>query len=425
MNGVKLLVLVLVVLLLAQLNQWDVLEKIFFVLSALLVGTFAWSRLSLRGLVVTRETRADRAQVGQTLSERMRVENHSRIAKLWLEVADHSDLPGHHLSRVVHLGPNGANRWRVETWCSRRGRFHIGPLSLRSGDPFDLFPAQRLVPHVQELLVYPATVNLSGFRLPVGDLPGGNSLQRRTPFVTPNAAGVRQYTPGDSYNRIAWRATARTGQLMVKEFELDPTADVWIVVDLEARHHVRARSMSPDIGDHYTSMRDIPLSFWLDSTEEYAVTISASLAHHFLDQNRTVGVVVNNSQPTVIPTDRGARQMVKILELLTVVHADGSQPIEETLMAEGSLFSRNSTVVIVTPSTDERWPTAVMELVSRHARVVCIVVEPSTFGGRDSSLMVISDLAAIGIPSYLVKYGDDISRALTTQGQAIPQKRVV
>ncbi len=425
MNGVKLLVVVLVVLLLAQLNQWDVLEKIFFVLSGLLIATFLWSRLSLRGLVVTRETRADRAQVGQTLSERIRVENRSRIAKLWLEVADHSDLPGHHMSRVVHLGPNDANRWRTETWCSRRGRFHIGPLTLRSGDPFELFPSRRLVPHVQELLVYPATVDLAGFRLPVGDLPGGNSLQRRTPFVTPNAAGVRQYAPGDSYNRIAWTATARTGQLMVKEFELDPTADVWLIVDLEARHHVRARSMSPDIGENYTSMHDIPLSFWLDSTEEYAVTIAASLAHHFLDQNRTVGMIVNNSQPTVVPTDRGARQMVKILELLTVVHADGTQPVAETLLAEGSLFSRNSTVVVITPSTDERWSAAVMELVARHARVVSIVIEPSTFGGPDSSLLVVSDLAAIGVPSYLVKYGDDIGRALTTQGHALPQKRIV
>jgi hypothetical protein len=39
--------------------------------------------------------------------------------------------------------------------------------------------------------------------------------------------------------------------------------------------------------------------------------------------------------------------------------------------------------------------------------------------------MVVSDLAAIGVPSYLVKYGDDITKALTTQGHAISQKRVV
>jgi hypothetical protein len=37
--------------------------------------------------------------------------------------------------------------------------------------------------------------------------------------------------------------------------------------------------------------------------------------------------------------------------------------------------------------------------------------------------MVVSDLAAIGVPTYLVKYGDDIGRALATQGQSMPMRR--
>jgi uncharacterized protein (DUF58 family) len=419
-NGIKLAVVILIVLVIAEVNHWTTLQKVFFALSALLVVAFIWSRVALRGVALSRNSRADRAQVGQTVTERIRVENRSRLAKLWVEIIDHSDLPGHQMSRVIHLGPNDANRWKVETWCSRRGRFRLGPLTLRSGDPFDLFPTSQFIPHEQELLVYPATVDLSGFRLPVGILPGGNSCQRRTPFVTPNAAGIRGYLPGDSFNRIAWTATARTGHLMVKEFELDPTSDVWIVLDLDAMHHVEAAGSGLTVP---LGTKEIPISFWLDSTEEYAVTIAASLAHHFLDQNRTVGLLTNGAQPIVLPTDRGARQMIKVLELLAVAHADGSVPLAETLTAEGALFSRNSTVVVISPSTDERWVQAVMELIARHARVVAIVVEPSTFGGTESSLMVVSDLAAVGVPTYLVKYGDDISRALTTQGQAMPIRR--
>lgn len=420
MNGIKLGIVLVVVLVIAEINHWTTLQKVFLALAALFVVALVYSRISLRGVALSRSSRADRAQVGQTVTERIRVENRSRVAKLWLEIVDHSDLPGHQMSRVIHLGPNDANRWRVETWCSRRGRFRLGPLTLRSSDPFDLFPTSQEIPHSQELLIYPATVDLSGFRLPVGILAGGNSLQRRTPFVTPNASGVRQYLPGDSFNRIAWTATARTGHLMVKEFELDPTSDVWIVLDLEAANHVEAArpGVSLPLGS-----QDIPLSFWLDSTEEYAVTIAASLARHFLDQNRTVGLLANGAQPIVLPTDRGARQMVKVLELLAVAAADGTVSLAETLMAEGALFSRNSTVVVVSPSTDERWVQAVMELIARHARVVAVVVEPSTFGASESSLMVVSDLAAVGVPTYLVKYGDDISRALTTQGHAMPIRR--
>ncbi len=418
MQALKLVALIVVVFVLAQLNQWSILDKVFFALVALLLIARLWSRLSLVGLRLTRETRTDRAQVGQPLLERVRVENRSRLGKLFVEVLDHSDLPGHRVSRVVNLGPHDAWRWRVETVCSRRGRFRIGPMTLRSGDPFGLFPAVKSVPETSELLVYPATVDLSAFSLPVGELPGGNAIQRRTPFVTPNATGVRDYFPGDAFNRIAWSATARTGKLMVKEFELDPTADIWIVVDLERAAHVgatRPQAAAPTMRDD-----EIPLWYWLDSTEEYAVTVAASLARNFLNQNRNVGLIASSERAITIPTDRGARQMIKILEQLAVARADGMMPLGELLLAESAQFSRNSTVIVVTSSVDDAWVQSLITIISRRVQCVAIVIEPGTFGAAESSLFVVSSLASIGAPTYLVKYGDDISRALATHAASMP-----
>jgi uncharacterized protein (DUF58 family) len=419
-NSLKLAALILGILVLSEINSWSILNNLFFVLTGLLVVGFVWSRFSLHGIEVTRETKSNRAQVGQTLEERVRIRNGSRFPKLWVEAIDHSDMPGHQISRVVNLRPNDANRWKVETWCSRRGRFQIGPLSLRSGDPFGLFPVETLQPDVRELIVYPAVIDLTGFRLPVGDLPGGIATQRRTQFLTPNASGVRQYLPGDSFNRISWKTTARTGQLMVKEFELDPTSDIWIVVDMEARRHARANMPQTMQARAMINSPDgaLPIEFWLDSTEEYAVTIAASLANHFLEQTRNVGMIFNNRNRDVIPADRGPRQMTKILEQLAVMQADGTAPLSERLLTESLRFDRNSTVVIISPSTDESWVQSVVQLVARNVRCVAITIEPSTFDGSESSLMVVSDLAAVGTPTYLVKHGDDINAALSAQGQS-------
>lgn len=420
MNGLKLAIIALVILILAQLNQWDILDNIFFTMIGLLIVAYIWSTLSLRGVTVSRDSRSDRAQVGQTFQERIRVRNRSRLGKLWVELLDQSNLPGHLVSKVVHLGSNDSNRWRVDTVAARRGQFRIGPMLLRSGDPFGLFPRYHVIPETTELLVYPATVDLSAFALPIGELPGGSAIQRRTPFVTPNAAGVRDYFPGDAFNRIAWTATARTGKVMVKEFELDPTADLWIVLDMDASVQAGALggSAMPAI-----QTSDVPLSFWLDSTEEYGVTIAASLARHFLNQNRNVGLILNSARPSVIPADRGGRQMLKILEQLAVVRSDGDMPLAELLVAEGGLFTRNSTVIVVTPSTDESWVQATIDIVTRNVQSVAVVIEPNTFGGQDSSLMVVSDLASVNIPTYLVKYGDDISQALSTYAAGISARR--
>lgn len=416
-NWLKVAGFALVILVLAQVNNWRLLDRLFLALVVLLLVAYWWSWLSLRGLQVTRESRADRAQVGQELSERLRIENLSRWGKLWVEVEDLSTLPGHTASHVVSLPPGGSARWRAHSICVRRGRFTIGPLVLHGGDPFGLFPRRRLVPESYELLVYPATLDISAFALPVGELPGGSNTQGRTPQITPNASGVRDYLPGDPFNRIHWPTTARTGQLMVKEFELDPTADTWLVLDMDGRSHLHAPLPAGE--DALDPLAQLLLS----STEEYAVTVAASLARHFLNQNRTVGLIAAGQRREVIPTDRGPRQLLKILEALAVLRAEGQQPLAELLTAEAIRFGRHSTLLLITASTDETLVQALVGLVARGVKVVAVVIEPSTFGAAESSILLVSGLAAIGVPIYLLKRGEDIGHALAygTSGIAGPR----
>lgn len=417
-NWLKLAGFAAVILVLAQVNNWRLLDKLFLTIVALLAIAWVWSWSSLRGLRIEREIGADRAQVGQEVGERIRVENMSRWGKLWVELRDHSSLPGHNASQVVSLLPRGAARWHARSICVRRGRFLIGPMTLQGGDPFGLFPTRRLLPQTHELLVYPATVDVSSFALPVGELPGGSTTQGRTPQITPNAVGVREYLPGDSFNRISWATTARTGRLMVKEFELDPTADVWMVLDMDGRTHVQG------LVQGITGEQDDPLArLLLNSTEEYAVTVAASLARHFLNQNRTVGLMASGQHREVIPTDRGARQLMKILESLAVLRAEGQQPLPELLVAEAGRFGRHSTLIVITASTDETIARALMGLVARGVKVVCIIVEPSTFGANESALLLVSGLAAIAVPTYLIKRGEDIARSLTGFTGRAPVRR--
>src|SRR5690606_17012240 len=127
----------------------------------------------------------------------------------------------------------------------------LGPISLRSSDPFGLFVHERVIDQTHDLVVYPAIMELSNFEIPLGELAGESRIQRRTQQVTPSASGIREWQRGDSFNRIHWRSTARAGRLMVKEFDLDPTSDIWLVLDLEQRVQAGAGE---------------------ESTEEYAVT---------------------------------------------------------------------------------------------------------------------------------------------------------
>jgi uncharacterized protein (DUF58 family) len=410
--ALKLVLLIAAAMVLAQFVDWPYLDEITIALIGLLLVCYLWSRFSLRGLAVRRETATDRVQVGQTLRERLELRNRGLVAKLWIEVRDYSSLPGHAASRVVHVRGRDTVVWTADTVCTRRGRFRIGPLVIQSGDPFGLFPTSMRVPGAYDVIVYPATFDLSGYPMPHGQLTSGAAMTRRTPYVTPSVSGLREYAPGDAFGRISWTASARIGRWMVKEFDLDPSADVWIVLDLDSRHH-RAITGAP---------ARQPIAPWLTSTEEYGVSIAASLARRCLGERLNVGLIASSSRPTVVVPDRSERQEYRILEHLATARADGTRPLAETLIAEERRFRNRSTVIVITPSTDEAWVAALAQAAGRRARSAAIVVEAATFGAADPPMLVIGALAATGIPAHLIKFGDDIPSALVAPRGIAPSR---
>lgn len=408
MNGLKIGIIIVLVLAVGQLTEWSVADHLALALLVLLVAAAVWTRLSLKGLSVARTSGSDRAQVGQTLRETLAVRNGGRLSKLWVELLDRSSLPGHDPGRVVTVPGRKAVEWDTRTVCVRRGRYHLGPIEIRSGDPFGIFTNRLDFPDTPEVIVYPAVVDLREAGIREGVLSGGSVLERRTPHVTSNVAGIREYAPGDPFNRIAWATTARLGRLMVKEFDLDPTADVWIVLDLQqAVHHPAARPVNWVTDDR----GEWPAEAWLDSTEEYAVTVAASMARRFLQEGRSVGLIASGAHLETIPSERSDRQLVKILESLAVVRADGQWALAELLVAEGRRLGRRDSLIVVTPSLDERWVAALAEMSHRGIRVSAVLIEPATFGPAPPSLLTVSALTAAGIPAHLVKYGEPIAQA--------------
>ena len=396
----------------------ELIYNLWYLLTALLILSFVWAWSGITNLAVERNVRTTRSQVGKLAEERLVVKNQSLLPKLWIEVRDDSTLPGHRVSRVISpLGSRKTFAWTIQTRCLTRGRFRLGPLTLASGDPFGLFHRTRELtdPRTSTLIVYPPTVELPGFAPLLGVLPGGDTMRRRTPYVTTNVSGVRDYAPGDSFNRIHWPSTARTGRLISKEFELDPTADVWIFVDLE---HAAQSELPWADRPSWTEPRlpwEKTAEFILPpSTVEYGVAIAASLTKHFIEQDRGVGLIGYSKQRHVLPADRGERQLSKILETLAVITAEGRIPIAEILTAEGAHLSRNTTVIVVTPTEQDYWVAASRELSRRGINVIAILLETHSFGNPRSNEDLVAELSASGILTYLVREGDDIAAALVT-----------
>jgi uncharacterized protein (DUF58 family) len=243
----------------------------------------------------------------------------------------------------------------------RRGHFRVDPLQIRTGDPFGFFEASASVGHGLTLVVYPRLEPIPRWRLQAVSLEGSRSTPVRTQQTTPLATSVRPYAPGDGFNRIHWPSTARTGEIRVKEFDLEQTADVWIILDLQRAAQVGA-------GD--------------DGTVEVGVRVAAAIADRAIDENRAVALTTTGSHVIVLPPDRGPRQRLKVLQLLAAVDGDGSTPLIEALVAGLPLLGRGMSAIVVTSSTEPGWVRPLATLRPRGIGCQVIWLDPAVFARR-------------------------------------------
>ncbi len=321
-------------------------------------GSYVAVRLGLTDLEAGYAVSQLSGHVGEQMRVTYTLRNGSRLPKPWLEVHNPTTLPGSLPGRAISLGSRSERSWLVRVPLVRRGHFRIEPLHIRTGDPFGFFEASATVGQGVSVIVYPKLEPLPAWRLPTASLEGSHASPERTLQTTPLATTVRPYAPGDSMNRIHWRTTARLGEIQVKEFELEQTADAWIILDLQ-------RSIQAGRGEA--------------STTEVAIQAAASIAHKAIGENRAVGMTVNASRTAHLPADRGGRQHLKIMQLLAAVEADGSSPLLETLVVTMGRLRRGMTAVVITASLDPAWVRALGALRARGVACAVVVLDPGAF----------------------------------------------
>jgi len=324
-------------------------------------GSYLVTRFGLADLEAGYAVNQLQAHVGEVLRATYTLRSASRIPKLWLEVHNPSTLPVPLPGRAISLGPHGERSWIAKVPLGRRGHFRVDPLQIRTGDPFGFFEASAAVGHGLTLVVYPRLEPIPRWRLQAVSLEGSRSTPVRTQQTTPLATSVRPYAPGDGFNRIHWPSTARTGEIRVKEFDLEQTADVWIVLDLQRAAQVGA-------GD--------------DGTVEVGVRVAAAIAERAIEENRAVALTTTGSHVTVLPPDRGPRQRQKILQLLAAVDGDGATPLVEALVAGLPLLRRGMSAIVVTSSTEPAWVRPLTTLRPRGIGCQVIWLDPAVFARR-------------------------------------------
>lgn len=200
---------------------------------------------------------------------------------------------------------------------------------------------------------------------------------------------------------------------MAKEFELDPMAEVWIMMDSERARQAQLsqpeRKEPLEYLDYWRYQRKVALPA---STEEYGLSICASLSRYFIRIGRSVGYISAGRHLTLLPPDRGGRQLGKILEALALSQAEGELPLQGLVETQAKYLPRGSTAVLVTPTADLEFVYVVEFLLRRGLRPVAVLLNAKTFGGEEGSDLLADKLRSLGVPVRLIDYGAPLDKAL-------------
>lgn len=339
--------------------------SLFYALVLLFAVSYVWSRIAADNLAVERTSPEGQYQVGDTFEEHFAVRNRSWIPVPLVELTDFSNLPTYNPGRVFSLKGRRSRRWTARGRFKQRGLFTFGPIELRYGDPFGLFPRTLRIPGSRSVVVYPVIRPVGALDALAPSNAGDEQLRGRVLDIPPNATTIREYVPTDSVKRIHWASSARLARLMSRSFETREGGDAWIVLDLQASVHA---GEAPD------------------STLEYAMSMAASISDAGLRRGSAIGLVSNDSQLSVIEAARGDQQRKKLLEHYTLAQADGSVPLATLLTSQRQQWKHRGGLIVITPSGDERWLQALLDLGLRGHRSLVVYLDPHGFGGGQPSL---------------------------------------
>jgi uncharacterized protein (DUF58 family) len=365
-----------------------------YLMVALLLVGLSMTRLGCQGLSARRDLSVDRIRLGDRVVVDVRVENRSLLPALWMAAAE--SLPvGLPVSgargRVLPFAWRRGSSFSYTLEGARRGYHEIGPTVIRTGDLFGLFQRQARCGGSSWLTVYPKIVALEHALLPSRRSLGEIRTRQRALEDPTQTVGIRPYQRGDSLRRVHWRATAHTGKLQSKLFELTAQPDVTVVLNLNRADY----PANPD-----------------DAVEsaELAITTAASIAQHVLDREQRLGLLAlardpagaGPDRPLTVKPGRGRAQLISLLSVLGRIELGQCDRLVKILDREKERFPWGTMVVVITPKMDRDCMLALIGLRTAGFALELILAARGVYApGR-------ADMGMIGISAARVQSEEDI-----------------
>jgi uncharacterized protein (DUF58 family) len=335
-----------------------------------------------RELVLTRVFEDESVEVAVT------IENAGDKAQ-FLEVRD--EVPrqfalesGRHYAFLpLHEGEKGKLAYRAR--APLLGVYAVGPLALRLEDPFGLFHEERTLPPAESVSVLPKREDLRKAAL-VSKLPmpllGDHQVNQ--PGDGFDFFALREYVPGDVFKNINWKASARSGKLMVNQMERVTAAEATILFD--------ARGIEDAGPEHETPF-------------VASARAAASLSSWLLNHKDNVRLLYYSDELAEIHPAPAERLVPEILQTLAGMSSKGRMPLTHVVSRILPTLKPRSPVVLVSSCADDPDLVEGASVLLANEMILSVVAPKPHYPGADPAFAAALDAARERTLSALRAYG--------------------
>ncbi len=315
----------------------------------------ALTRRHRLALVVDRQVTPGRVHIDEPCLVTLAVQNPDRQRTPLIMAEEFVDYPlGDRPRFVIPPMRDGERRlMRYTVRSHTRGRHRLGPLGIRVRDPFGLTTRTAAHSGHTEIVVLPRVVALSPARAKGSELGAEGSIPHMVALHGEDDVSIREYRDGDDLRRIHWPATARTGELMVRQEDRPATRRATVLLDTRASGHLGHGSSA---------------SF------EWSVTAAASVVCHLLDLGYAVHLLT--AQPR---SEAHVHQDVTLdaaLDTLAEAAPTPDESFADVLRSASAVTAAGGLVVAVTSAMDEGTARATSALRQPGSNALAFVMEP-------------------------------------------------
>ena len=226
--------------------------------------------------------------------------------------------------------------------ATKRGYYYIRSVAISNGDLLGLTKRRpRNFETDTRLIVYPTVLPMEDILADKNSFTGDIVVRRwivEDPFMI---RGVRAYTSSDPYNHINWKATARTGELQVHDF--DYTADVKLMIVVNVDTTSAQWTVSLD-----------------EKTSERALSMAATVAQYVIDNGIETGFACNGRIALEAPEEQmflapqsGPEHLTAIFESISRMLLQRTVNFHTFLQAQAPNIPDNCDILLITAYTDE------------------------------------------------------------------------